>query len=146
MRSCWFWPQSVWRAYIRLAPSDPAVWHVAISDGTPALPGPCADHIKPQRNGARAVCLLTNPPAAVLEKLAAIAGATARTTLLAGSPADGRMTWVTRSKLIGYPDYTTAEVTQTPQGTRLDVSARQRFGGGDLGVNAARLAQWLAQI
>jgi uncharacterized protein (DUF1499 family) len=47
---------------------------------------------------------------------------------------------------MGYPDYITAEVSQTPQGTRLDILSRQRFGEADLGVNAARLKDWLSQI
>lgn len=132
--------------WIRLSPSDPAIWNLAIADQTPALTGPCADQIRPQHNGARATCLLQGDPASVLAKLNAVALATARTTPLAGTSTDGRMTWVSRSKLMGFPDYTTAEVHAAAQGTRLDIYARQRFGDGDAGVNAARLKSWLAQL
>ena len=52
------------------------------------------------------------------------------------------MTYITRSLLWGFPDYTTAQTT--PQGTRL--YARQRFGSNDWGVNAARLRDWLAKL
>ena len=75
-----------------------------------------------------------------------IATATPRTHRLAGSPEAGRITWITRSRLWGFPDYTTAQVTQTPTGPRLDIHARLRFGRSDMGVNAARLHAWLAQL
>ncbi|MBC7479095.1 MAG: DUF1499 domain-containing protein [Pseudorhodobacter sp.] len=130
--------------WVRLAPSDPAIWHVAITDQTPATSGLCIDQIRTQPNGARATCLLEGDPATVLAKLDSIALATPRTTLLAAT--DGMTTWVTRSKLMGFPDYTTAQVRADPQGTRLDIYARQRFGSSDLGVNAARLVAWLTGL
>ena len=48
------------------------------------------------------------------------------------------MTWITRSRLFGFPDYTTAEV----RSDGLYVWSRLRFGKGDMGVNAARLNGW----
>ena len=128
---------------IRLLPSDPAVWHVAVADGAAIAPGPCRDHVRAQVDGARAACLFPGDPDQVLAQLSAIAMAYPRTTLLAGSPAEGRMTWVARSRIIGFPDYITAETAQTPRGTRLDIYSRLRFGNSDFGVNAARLTHWL---
>lgn len=133
-------------AYIRLAPSTPSDWHIAIATQDPIPQGPCTDHIALVAKGARAACILPLTPAQVLDKLEAIALTSPRTLHLAGSAAEGRITWVARSFLMGYPDYITAEVTQTPQGTRLDIFSRQRFGQADLGVNAARLKDWLAQL
>ena len=130
--------------WVRLAPSDTAIWHVAIDAPTPAKPGPCIDQIRTKPNGARATCLLEDDPATVLAKLDSIALATPRTTLLAAT--DGMTTWVTRSKLMGFPDYTTAQVRADAQGTRLDIHARQRFGSNDLGINAARLKAWLTGL
>ncbi len=133
-------------AYIRLAPSDPKAWHIAIANGDAIPQGTCTDHIALVAKGARAACILPLTPAAVLDKLEAIALTSPRTLHLAGSAAEGRITWVSRSFLMGYPDYITAEVTQTARGTRLDIFSRQRFGEADLGVNAARLKDWLAQL
>ena len=133
-------------AYIRLAPSDPKDWHISVATQDPIPQGPCTDHIALVAKGARAACILPLTPAAVLDKLEAIALTSPRTLHLAGSAAEGRITWVSRSFLMGYPDYITAEVTQTAQGTRLDIFSRQRFGEADLGVNAARLKDWLAQL
>lgn len=128
-------------AYIRLAPSDPARWHIALPEQGPA---DCTLH--PSEGAARFSCLLPEAPETALARLDAIALATPRTTRLAGSPATGRITWITRTALWGFPDYTTAQATVTPQGTRLDLYARLRFGGGDMGVNAARLADWTGRL
>lgn len=130
-------------AYIRLAPSDPAVWHISPVTAVQAGQVSCLDSITTQVNGARAACLSPETPETLLANLDEMALATPRTTRLSGTPQSGRITWVTRTALIGYPDYTTAEATQTPTGTRLDIHARQRFGGADFGVNTARMKAWL---
>ena len=125
-------------AYIRLAPSDPAAWHVDLAAG--GLPA-----------NAHVFCIrpdnrygpIQGDPQALLEKLDTIAMATPRTVRLAGSAAEGRITWVTRSALMGYPDYTTAQVMAGPG---LCVAGRQRFGSEDLGVNAARIGGWVQEL
>ena len=128
-------------ALIRLAPSDPATWHVDPSDALPAEIS--AGLVLRQEGGA----FLVVPGDAAqsqasLQRLDAIALASDRTTRLAGSVPEGRITWVTRSALWGFPDYTTAQIT--PQG--LVLHARLRFGKSDLGVNAARLADWQQRL
>lgn len=133
-------------AYIRLAPSDPTVWHVSPVTAAEAGQGACADNIIAQVNGARVACLSTDSPETLLSRLDQIAVAAPRTTRLDGTPQTGRITWITRTAMIGFPDYTTAEATITPTGTRLDIFARQRFGAGDWGVNAARLRDWLKDL
>ncbi|MEO6301328.1 MAG: DUF1499 domain-containing protein, partial [Paracoccaceae bacterium] len=72
--------------------------------------------------------------------------ATPRTQFLVGSAADGRITWISRSKIMGYPDYITAETKHLGEGTQLDIFSRQRYGNGDFGVNAARLKVWLTTL
>ena len=133
-------------AAVRLAPSDPAKWHVALDNAAPAMPGPCALQIRLVPKGASASCLLADEPASVLTRLDTMALATPRTLRLAGTGQQGRITWVSRSKLMRFPDYITAEARPTPQGTRLDIFSRQRFGDGDRGVNAARLKAWLTAL
>ena len=113
-------------AYIRLAPSDPARWHVA-PEGAPD-----ADE---QGGVLRAV--ETGPDG--LERLDAVARAAPRTQVLAGSVADGMVTYVTRTRLVGFPDYTTAQ----QDGDTLRVYGRLRFGRSDFGVNRERVETWL---
>ncbi|AWB50309.1 DUF1499 domain-containing protein [Gemmobacter aquarius] len=128
-------------AYVRLAPSDPGRWNTDLLTDRAA---DCA--VAAAEGSARFACLYDMPPETLLQRLDAIALAPPRTMRLAGDPASGRITWVTRSALWGFPDYTTAQATSTPQGTRLDLYARLRFGRSDMGVNAARLTDWTAQL
>lgn len=116
-------------AYVRLAPADPDRWHQPIA----------ADSDMDMAGGAIRVVPATD---GILARLDEVAMATPRTRRLAGSVAEGRITWVTRSLVFGFPDHTTAEVTEG----QLRVYGRLRFGGGDMGVNRARIARWLAQL
>ncbi|WP_367890165.1 DUF1499 domain-containing protein [Rhodobacter calidifons] len=124
-------------AYIRLAPSDPARWHVDLAAGG----WPSNAHVFCIKPGARYD--VQEDPQALLARLDAIALATPRTERLAGSPEEGRITWVTRSALMGFPDYTTAQVMPGPG---LCVAGRQRFGSEDLGVNEARIGGWMQEL
>lgn len=127
-------------AYVRLAPSDPGVWNTP-----PAVygwdHGAPFDRVIPLSGGASLrLSTAQGDPAALLQRLDTIAMATPRTRQLAAT--DNRITWITRSALWGFPDYTTAEVR--PDG--LYIFARLRFGSSDLGVNAARLNDWLSLL
>ncbi len=128
--------------FIRVAPADAARWHV--DPGSVAI-GACTD-LTTTRSTARVSCLHPEPAADLLARLDSIATATPRTTRLAGSAETGRITWITRSAVWGFPDFTTAQATPTPEGTRLDLFARPRFGDYDWGVNAKRLAGWLTGL
>ena len=112
--------------YVRLAPSDPQRWHV--------LPEISAD----KDFGSGAVRVVETGPGG-LARLDALARATPRTTVLAGSVQEGMVTYVTRSAVIGFPDYTTAR----QDGDTLRIYARQRFGRSDLGVNRQRIEGWI---
>lgn len=118
-------------AYVRLAPSDPSRWHRPVPDLA------LGDH---PREGSFATVRDGADPDA-LARIDAAARATPRTTVLAGSVAEGRITYVTRSRLWGFPDYTTVEQS----GDRITLYGRLRFGRGDMGVNKARIEGWLAQ-
>lgn len=127
--------------YIRLAPSDPVIWHVA----PPEAPFRDLPENRVQAVEGGAVLRLPAARAAaadLLARLDAVALDSPRTTRLAGSPDEGRITWITRTAFWGFPDYTTAQAG--PDGLRL--FARQRFGRDDFGVNAARLQDWLKRL
>jgi uncharacterized protein (DUF1499 family) len=55
---------------------------------------------------------------------------------------EGRITYITRTKIIGFPDYTTVQ----QDGDVLRIHGRLRFGRKDFGVNKARVDGWLAQM
>lgn len=123
-------------AWVRLAPTDPADWHRRPSglrglgdergEGSFAATRPLG-----RRSGAE-----------VLAALDAVALATPRTRRLGGSPEEGIVTWVTRSAVWGFPDYTTAWVGADT----VTVFGRLRYGRSDMGVNEARVCAWLAAI
>lgn len=127
-------------AYVRLAPVDATAWHTAppaIASGTATgtvLPFTGGADLWLQADSATAPDLLT--------RIDTIALATPRTTRLAGSVAEGQITWQTRSALWGFPDYTTAQIRHDG----LHLHARLRFGREDMGVNAARLTDWLSKL
>jgi len=121
-------------AYVRLAPTDIARWHqLEQVDGPSDLA---------QAGGFRAVRRITADPVDVLAAADRIATATPRTTKVAGAVDDGMMTYQTRSLIWGFPDHTTVAV----QGDLLVIYGRLRFGGSDMGVNRARVQDWLIQL
>lgn len=124
-------------AYVRLAPTKAAYWNIDLSERPPAMAAPSPDRVTVLENGA-----YIDLSKGSLAQLDVIAMATPRTRRLAGSVAEGRITWETRSLIWGFPDYTTAQV----QGDGLLIYARLRFGRSDLGVNAQRLRHWIAQL
>lgn len=117
-------------AWVRFAPTDPARWHVAPQvNGDEDLKG----GVKRRVQGA-------GPDA--LRRFDAIARATPRTEVLAGSVEDGMVTYVTRSAFWGFPDYTTVQ----QQGDDLLIHGRLRFGTSDMGVNRKRVDGWISAL
>ncbi|HEY9039712.1 MAG TPA: DUF1499 domain-containing protein [Roseovarius sp.] len=112
--------------WIRLAPDDVARWH--------RLPADVSD-----LDMEGGVMRLVPGDLADLDR---IIRAEPRTYVLAGSVEDGMVTYVTRSKVVGFPDYTTVG----QRGDNLAVHARLRYGRSDIGVNKARVERWLAAL
>ena len=126
--------------YIRFAPVDVDRWHVR-----PSVEGDGTADIE-ESGGFKALRSYEAPPSEVLSQLAAIAGVTPRTRVIAGTPGDGWMTFETRSLIWGFPDYTSVTAEPTAEGTELAIHGRLRFGGSDLGVNRQRIESWLAAL
>jgi len=113
-------------AFVRLAPSEPMRWH--------QMPDTITD-----RDLEGGVMRRTEGDLAVLDR---IIRDTPRTQVLAGSVQQGMVTYVTRSRVFGFPDYTTVR----QDGEMLEIYARLRFGRSDLGVNADRVDRWLGRL
>lgn len=125
-------------AAVRLAPVDPLKWHQPLAEvpGEATASGPILLRLP---EGALAFWPAgAISPDGALAKLDAFAATQPRTQKIAGSLAEGRITWMQRSWFWGFPDFITAETTAA--GLRL--WSRQRDGRGDFGVNAARLSLW----
>lgn len=127
-------------ALVRLAPMRAADWHVdpvlTERSGRP-------NDYRVGPGGDRTAAVARSTPEAALTRLDAVAMAEPRVERLAGSVAEGRITYVQRSAVMGFPDAITVEAVPDGEDARLHVWSRSRYGMSDLGVNAARVARWL---
>lgn len=114
--------------YIRMAPSDLEVWHVDV----PAFE---------DKDFATGVLRVIDGDAATLERLVKFIEASG-TKYFAGSLESGHLTFISRSALIAFPDYTTVQLKDG----KIAVYGRLRFGKSDIGVNRRRVTKWLAQL
>jgi hypothetical protein len=112
--------------YVRLAPTDPARWHRM----------PAAVTNRDLSGGAMRVL---GAGEGGLARLDTIIRTHPRTRMLAGSVGEGMITYVTRSRVFGFPDYTTVRRSDH----QIEIYGRARYGRSDLGVNAARIDGWL---
>lgn len=117
---------ALFAGYVRLAPSDPSKWHQSLT-------------FEQDRDLQRGVQRVIAAEQGDLERLHGIISTANRTEVLAGSVETGHVTYVSRTKLMAYPDYTTIEASDG----QIRIFARSRFGRKDLGVNRARVTRWL---
>jgi uncharacterized protein (DUF1499 family) len=137
--------------YVRVAPLDAATWHVdpatAPTPETPnsfrvlapgATPGP-EEMVSP---------VYAVAPAQLMQAFDTMALAQPRTERLAGTPdGQGHVTYVQRTPLVAYPDYISVRAVPAGEGrSALVILSRSRFGKSDLGVNRARITQWLEAL
>ncbi len=126
---CLLIPLAGTMAYIRFAPSPAVRWHVPVIG-------------KESKNFDGGATRVVAGSAEIFETLHQIALDTKRTRVLAGAPGAGRVTYITRSRVFGFPDYTTVQL----DGDQLILHARLRFGRSDFGVNARRLDAWIGKL
>jgi uncharacterized protein (DUF1499 family) len=130
--------------YVRFTPSDPAQWHV---DPRAIAKPDRPNHwlIRPEGGDARPPDYALEP-AELARIIDAVVLAQPRTVRVAGSVESGHMTYLTRTLLMGYPDYVSIRVLATGTGASLVAFSRSRFGQSDLGANRKRMELWLAAI
>lgn len=121
-------------AYIRLTPLPAARFHKRGPDKT------VGEQVVPI--GFEVVLPLTDDPQAQLAALDRIILNSPRTRRLAGSLADGHLSYVSRTAFWGFPDITNVWIGANG----VHIRGRQRFGGKDFGVNATRIRGWVARL
>jgi hypothetical protein len=129
--------------WVRLAQDDPARWHE-----DPRLvkrPSSPKAHLVRLVGGDAMPRVYQMPPDALAQTVHDVALADGA-TLLAGRVADRHMTFVSRSRIMGWPDYTSVLIEPAGEGAMLLGFARARYGHSDLGVNRARLERWQDQV
>ncbi len=122
---------------INTSSHDPARWHV-----DPATAPPAAN---PNQYLAE-TRLYPSSPRALLARFDAIARAQPRTRVVAGDPDSLMITYVQRSRVLGFPDYLTVKAVAKDGAAGLIVWSRARYGRADFGVNRARVEAWLAAL
>jgi hypothetical protein len=127
-------------AWVRLAPLDPADWHL---DPELVAPRTSPNEYRHPPAGTAPDVWATDP-VTLADRMIDAALAEPRTRVMAGGPETGLVTLVQRSALFGFPDVITIETAPVQGGAALTVWSRSVYGYGDQGVNAARVARWLA--
>lgn len=122
--------------YVRVAGSNPEVWH--IDPETAPSPNAAGHQITTADSP-----IWSQSPAEVMAAFQDVALASPRTVAIGGAASVAHMTFETRSQIWGFPDYTTVMAQPVEGGTALSVLGRLRYGASDLGVNEARIAQWM---
>ena len=130
-------------AWIRLAPSDPARWHE--DPRLVARPATPNFHLIRMVGGDAMPQVFQMSAEALARRVDDIARAEGA-ELIAGSVQAGHMTYLTRTRIMGFPDYTSVLVEPAGDGAMLLGFARARFGQSDLGNNRARLERWIAAL
>ncbi len=125
--------------YVRLAPNPPERWHVDPVAATPPAT-PNFHLIRPGEGPSFA--MTPGALAARIDDVARDGGA----ERLAGSPEAGHVTYITRTRWIGFPDFTSIRVLPAEDGATVAAFTRARFGVSDMGANRARLEGWLAAV
>ena len=113
--------------WIRFAPIYKDSWHVTTR----------AERDKAFLGGV--IRFLPAGDKAELEQLVSVVEQAPRTKHIAGDVEEGMLTYVTRTKVFGFPDFTTLWLSDAG----LHIYARVRFGRVDFGVNKARIVDWL---
>ena len=131
---------------VRSTQHDPDTWHVDPADTArtnrpnEALAAPVGTTlVEPDL----VLSLMTKPSVEFLTDLDAVARAEPRVEVLAGDVGTGRITYVQRSTIMGFPDYISVSAIETTAGNGLILWSRSRYGYYDFGVNRARLERWL---
>lgn len=134
-----FWLLAAFALYVRIAPTFAERWH--------GYPLPHRDPGQYPGEG-RHVAILSIESKTVFHELDEIIRAERRTKVVAGLATDDMRTYVTRSLVFGFPDYTTVclKETRDDDQLRLIIYGRLRFGRSDLGVNRKRINRWITLL
>ena len=126
------------QACLRFWPEDKGRWHVDPADTSQV-----------RRSGVR----LIGPDAprflgdaeTVLGVVSDIVKNSPRTRLVDGGIDEGMVTFVVRSRLMGFRDYVTFKAVSEGDMTKLALHGRPRMNVYDWGTNRARLDRWLLE-
>lgn len=133
---------------IRRQSDDPAEWHLdPLTAPTPSTPNsyrvaPAGADIDRDVDAP----VFSVPVVELASAFDAVALGEDRVEILAGTAADGFVTYIQRSAFFAFPDYVSVRFMEVGAGSTLAVFSRSRYGKSDLGVNEKRVTKWLEQV
>ncbi len=132
-------------ASIRLAPSDPDVWHADPQEAKkPRKPNAFILRPDSEKHPAPEFAMSAEALAQAFDDLVMSDAGVSR---LAGAPKDLFVTYIARTRLIGYPDYVSVRFLDLGNDrATLAIFSRARFGYRDFGVNRKRVLGWLDRL
>ncbi|MBT8474122.1 MAG: DUF1499 domain-containing protein [Alphaproteobacteria bacterium] len=125
--------------FVRFAPTDPQAWH--LDPLTAPDPGLRGYQITPPRAPVFPVS-----PSELLQAFDDHAQTRRRVIRLAGSVDEGQITYLTRTRYIGFPDFITIRTLPSGDGSTLAARGISRFGGFDHNTNQARITAWISAV
>ncbi len=133
--------------WVRFAPSDVATWHVdPMQVARPPVPPREGGWLVRTGTANAPPPVFDTDPATLLSIFDDIVLGEPNTTVLAESPSDGLITYVSRTPLIGCPDYISVKAVPEAGGAALMIWGRNRFGTGDMGTNRDRIEYWMKEL
>ena len=132
-------------AFIRLAPSNPDIWHVDPQAAKkPRKPNAFILRPDSEKHPSPEFAMTAGALAQAFDDLALSDAGVSR---LAGTPEELWVTYIARSRVMGYPDYISVRFLELGQNrSTLAVYSRARFGYRDFGVNRSRVLGWIRRI
>lgn len=130
--------------FFRFAPVEPDNWHV--DPLTVETPNTENYYLLRPAGGDGPAPVFQRPPDRVARAVQEVIQQTPRAAVLAGSAEAGHVTVVVRSQLMGFPDFVTVKLLEVEGGTALAIFSRSQYGQSDLGVNKARVEDWLEAL
>jgi len=130
--------------FFRFAPIDADAWHV--DPETVARPERPNHVLVRAEDGDRTAPVFAVDADTLAYEVQDMLRDVPRVELIAGSPEARHMTLLVRSALWGFPDLVTIKVIEADGGSTLAIFSRSKYGYGDMGVNAARIDDWLARL
>lgn len=131
-RAMWIWGLAIvvaaLMAYVRLSPNQPDVWHIDVPT------------FEDKSFAGGAIRVITGDAADLARLHDIIVASGAR--LIAGSVEQGHVTYISRTAIMGFPDFTTVQLKDG----KIALYGRLRFGKSDFGVNGRRIEGWLNML
>jgi uncharacterized protein (DUF1499 family) len=135
-------------AYVRSVEGDPDRWHIDPRNAE-RTGRPNEFLVVPAENGGgdMASPVFDMSAETLAERVGDVIATEPRAHRLAGDLSDGFVTYVVRSRWVGFPDYVSILIQPVgEEQSTISIWSRARFGYSDWGVNEARVRRWLEAL